>query len=190
MSNITSIQGNQLFSTATGQASNISAKTTVATDNQKGFSNKEETLTTSQDGDTLEISASGTAFLQKTYTGKSSASSELLQDEGYTDATAAALSSAASSAGITEYSATKNEMNAQAAAVSGSTSSSSSSSSSTSNLSSYSESELRKMLQNGEITRAEYDAEIKARSTSSEDSDETDGSSEVSSSTTANETEA
>lgn len=188
MSSITSIQQNQLFSTAANQAA--SAKVTVIADNQKISSAQDENLTTSQDGDTLEISASGTALAQKTYTGQSSDHGALLEDEGYTDATANALSSAASSVGITEYSATKSEMNAQADAVSGSTSSSSSSSSSTSNLSSYSESQLREMLQDGEITRAEYEAELESRKTSTDDSEVAPDSTALSGATSADTTEA
>lgn len=182
MSSITSIQGNQLFSATTSQSSATSVKANVVSDSQKTTANKDEALATSQDGDTLVISASGTALAQKTYTGQSAQSGAVSKDEGYTDATAEALSNAAASAGITEYSAVQNEMSNQSAIVSGSTSGSSS----TSNLSNYSEAELKEMLQNGEITRAEYEAEMESRSTSSDDSED---DSNVTDSTQSNATE-
>ncbi len=186
MSGITSIQGSQIFSETAGRAYNVSTKSVSETEKQNAAQNKNESVTTSKDGDTVEISAAGTAHSAKTYTAMSSTSGTVSKDEGYTSKMAETVSNAASSVGITETSAAKNEMSAQASAVSGN---SSSSSSSTGDLSSYSASELKEMLQNGEITQAEYDAEMKSRSSSSEDSD-TEEETAVSGNGEAAETEA
>jgi hypothetical protein len=138
--------------------------------------NEDETTTTSSQGDTLTISNAGAQAQKtaKTFTAQSAnrPSANGTSEDTYTDSNAAAISSAASSAGITEYTALKNENSANSAAVSGS--SSSSSSSSDSSLSQYTDSELKKMLQNGEITQAEYDAEIKSREETDTTSDEQD----------------
>jgi hypothetical protein len=159
-----------------------SEQTTTATDEQ----NDDETTTTSIQGDTLTISNAGAqqaAKAQQTSVPDIfTKSTELSTDEGYTDATAAAISSAASGIGITEYSATKNENSVASAAVSsGSGSSSTSSTSSESNLSQYSDYELKQMLENDEITQAEYNAEIKSRQESNSSDDEDSGDSSVSS---------
>lgn len=128
--------------------------------------NKEEdgTTATSVQGDTLTISNAGAQKAAKTFTGESANRPSVngTATEGSTDALAGVLADAASNAGINEYSALKDENAAASAAVS-SGSSTSSSSSSTSSLSSYSEAELKEMLRNGEITQAEYNAEIKSR---------------------------
>jgi hypothetical protein len=149
---------------------------------------EDEATATSSQGDTLTISSAGAQKAAKTFTGESANRPSVagVSEDSYTDSTAAALSSAASGAGITEYTATKNENSMNAAAVS-SESSSSSSTSSESSLSSYTEAELKKMLQNGEITQAEYNAEIKSRQESEDTSDEESDASTVSS---TNETEA
>lgn len=186
MSSITAIQGNQIFPTTANQTAGATARTTLVTDTAKKQPAQEENLATSKDGDTLEISASGTILAQKTYAGQSSDQGELSDDEGYSDATASALSNAASSVGITEYSAAKSTMDAQADAVGGSTSGSDS----TSELSGYSESELREMLQNGEITRAEYEEELASRRTSADHQDESDDSAAISGSDSADPAEA
>lgn len=172
MSGISSIQGNQLFSGTTNRTYNVSVSTAEGT--KKVSQDKEEGVTTSKDGDTLEISAAATALAQKNYSAMSASAGTVSKDEGYTDTTAEIMSNAAASAGITEETAAKNEMSMQASVVSGSTSGTSSGS--TSNLSSYSASELKEMLQNGEITQAEYDAEMASRSGSSttESSDESE----------------
>jgi hypothetical protein len=133
---------------------------------QAAAQEEDATVTTSVQGDTLTISDAG-AFAAKTFTAQS-AGSAVSTDEGYTDKTAQIISSAASDAGITEYSAVKNENSADAAAVSGS----SSDTSTDSNLSEYSLAELKEMLENGEITQAEYDAEIQSRQASATASDE------------------
>jgi hypothetical protein len=142
--------------------------------------NEDETTTTSSQGDTLTISNAGAQAQQtaKTFTAQSANRPSVngTSEDTYTDSKAEAISSAASSAGITEYTSVKNENSANSAAVS--QSSSSSSSSSDSSLSQYTDSELKKMLQNGEITQAEYDAEIKSR-------EETDTTSEEQTETTA-----
>ena len=187
MSGITSIQGSQIFSGNADRAYNVSTKSVSETEKQNTAQNTNENVTTSKDGDTVEISAAGTARSAKTYTAMSSSSGTVSKDEGYTSKMAETVSNATSSVGITETSAAKNEMSAQSAAVSGS--SSGSSSSSTGDLSSYSASELKEMLQNGEITQAENDAEMKSRSSSSEDSG-TEEETAVSGNGAATETEA
>jgi hypothetical protein len=132
---------------------------------------EDENTTTSSQGDTLTLSASGVSAA-KTFTAQSANRPSVngTGEDSYTDATASALSSAAAGVGITSASAAKAEASADEAAVSGSTSSSSSSSDS--NLSEYTESELKEMLENGEITKAEYDAEIQSRSQSESSSDD------------------
>lgn len=168
MSGITTIQGNQLFTGSTGRSLNVSTGSAVEAGKQNSAQNVNQNETTSKDGDTVEISAAGTV-LSSTMSSQSSSSSDTVsEDEGYTSKMAGAVSSAASAIGITEASAAKSQMSAQAAAVTGS--SSDSSSSSTSDLSSYSASQLKQMLENGEITQAEYEAEIQSRSTSTNES--------------------
>jgi hypothetical protein len=135
----------------------------VTTDNKQlnaqATQEDDENTKTSSQGDVLTISTQG-AYAAKTFTGQSASrpSEDGNGEDSYTDSTAAAIASAASDAGINEATATKNANSADAAAVSGSSSSSENSS-----LSQYSEAELKEMLQNGEITRAEYNAEIKSR---------------------------
>jgi hypothetical protein len=135
----------------------------------------------------VTISNAG-AQAAKTYTAQSANRPSVAgtSEDTYTDTRATALASAAADAGITEYTAVKNENAANSAAVSGG-SSSSSSSSSESNLSEYTESELKEMLQNGEITQAEYEAEINSRQQSDTSSDD---DTETSSVAGTNETEA
>jgi hypothetical protein len=141
---------------------------------------EDENTTVSSQGDTLTLSASGVSAA-KTFTAQSANRPSVngTSEDSYTDATASALSSAAAGVGITSATAAKAEASADEAAVSGSTSSSSSSTDS--NLSEYSESELKEMLENGEITQAEYDAEIQSRSQSesSSDDDEEDSATTV-----------
>jgi hypothetical protein len=134
--------------------------------------NEDETTTASSQGDTVTISKEGAAKAAKTFTGQSANRPSVagVAEETYTDSTAQAISQAASGAGIDEYSSLKNENSAASAAVS--SESSSSSSSSDSDLSEYSETELKKMLQNGEITQAEYEAEIKSRQETDTDSED------------------
>jgi hypothetical protein len=164
-----------------GNAKVSTSEETAAT--QEDEKNDDETTTTSIQGDTLTISNAGAqqaAKAQQTSVPDIfTKSTELSTDEGYTDANAAAISSAASGIGITEYSATKNENSVASAVVSsGSGSSSTSSTSSESNLSQYSDYELKQMLENDEITQAEYNAEIKSRQENdSDDEDDSDDSS-------------
>lgn len=164
MSGLT-IQGNHIFSESANSAFHVNTKAVVR-EGQNTSQNKEEGVETSKDGDTLELSAAGTALASKTFTATSASAGAVSKDEGYTSKTAQIVSEAAASAGITETTAAKNEMSAQASTVSGS------SSGSTSNLSSYTATELKEMLQNGEITRAEYDAEIESRSSSTNTTEE------------------
>lgn len=98
----------------------------------------------STDGDTLQISEAGKS---------ASKGNENQTDSGNTGAQA--QSSFAGSS-------TKQLENVD---VNTSTNASSSSTSSTADLSSYSESELKKMYLNGEITKAQYDEEISSRDT-------------------------
>jgi hypothetical protein len=164
-------------------------KVSVGTEQTTPAAQKEdETTTTSSQGDTLTISNAGAQKAAKTFTGQSANRPSVAgtSEETYTDSQAAALSSAAAGAGITEYTSVKNENSASAAAVS-SGSSSSSSSSSESDLSGYTEAQLKTMLQNGEITQAEYEAEIKSRQEVDTTSDE---ESETSAAAATDETEA
>ncbi len=165
MSGITSIQSSQIFTQSANHTFNVNTGNNVKA--EAASKDKEDGVTMSKDGDTVQISAQGTALAQKTFTGTSASEGEVSKDEGYTDATAAALSSAAGSDGITEQTAVKNQMSAQSSAVSGS----SSGSSSTNNLSQYTDTELKQMLQDGEITQSEYNAELESRSSSTDNSD-------------------
>jgi hypothetical protein len=160
----------------------VEGKVTTSTkaDNSLTTQDEDENATTSSQGDTLTISAAGLALSAES----ADRASNGLSDEGYTDANANALSSAASAVGITEYTSVKNENAVNSAAVSGSSSSSSSSSS---NLSQYSEAELKEMLDDGEISQAEYNAEIKSREESDTTSDDESDNAVV---TNTNETEA
>lgn len=146
--------------------------------NNTASQDQDETVTTSSQGDTLTISDAG-ALAAKTFTAQSAnrPSVDGLTDEGYTDSTAAAISSAAADAGITEYTSVKNANAEDSAAVS--SGSSSGTSSADSDLSQYSLSELKEMLEDGEITQAEYNAEIQSRQTGSTASDEQDDGSSV-----------
>jgi hypothetical protein len=144
--------------------------TDAAVTNQATNQNEDENTEVSSQGDTLTISSAG-AQAAKTFTAQSANRPSVngTSEDTYTDATAAALSSAASSIGIDDTTVAENEASADSAAVSGS---SSSSSSTDSNLSEYSEAELKEMLENGEITQAEYEAEIQSRSQTDTSSDE------------------
>lgn len=140
---------------------------TVSASASKSASTNEENTASSAtavsaDGDTLELSAAGTALEKKTFEGVSK-NSGVSEDEGYTDSMAELISSAASSAGINEYT---NSVDSDGSVVS--------SSDSTSDLSSYTESELKEMLENGEITRAEYEKEIAARQSGSSEDEESE----------------
>ncbi len=143
----------------------------ITTDNTEATKKEQEdeNTTTSSQGDTVTIS-NAAMQASKTFTGESANRPSVngTSEDSYTDATAAAIASAASDAGINDATAVKNENAANASAVSGSSSSSDDSS-----LSQYSEAELKQMLQDGEITRAEYNAEIKSReeSEAAEDDD-------------------
>jgi hypothetical protein len=143
--------------------------TDAAEANQAAVQNEDENTEVSSQGDILTISSAG-AQAAKTFTAQSANRPSVngTSEDTYTDATAAAFSTAASGVGITDTTIAKSEAAADSAAVSGS----SSSSSSDSNLSEYSEAELKEMLENGEITQAEYEAEIQSRSQSSISSDE------------------
>jgi hypothetical protein len=159
---IQSIQANS--TTLYNSTRNTIGAAKVTTDNKQlnaqSSQEEDENTKTSSQGDVLTISTQG-AYAAKTFTGQSASrpSEDGTGEDSYTDSTAAAIASAASDAGINEATATKNANSADAAAVSGSSSSSSEDSS----LSQYSEAELKEMLQDGEITRAEYNAEIKSR---------------------------
>jgi hypothetical protein len=154
-----------------GKVSTDQKQTTAAAQNE------DETVTVSAQGDTVTISNAG-AQQAKTFTAKSTSVDDLLSaDNGYTDATAAALSSAAADIGINEYTAVKNENSADAAAVS--SGSGTDSSSTDSDLSEYSLSELKEMLESGEITQAEYNEEIQSRQQSDTSSDDESDSSTV-----------
>jgi hypothetical protein len=118
---------------------------------------EDENTTTSSKYDTVTISNAGMQAAQNLTPQVTNSSS----DGTYTDSRADALASAAAGAGITETASSENESYSD---VSGS-------SSSDSDLSQYTESELKEMLQNGEITRAEYESEISSRQQSDTASD-------------------
>lgn len=109
---------------------------------------KDGTVETSAQGDVLTISSAG-SMLSKSLSATAE-SGDIATDNGYQDSTAQALASAANAVGINDASAAKSEQ----ASTSGTSSS---------NLTSYSEAQLKEMLNNGEITQAEYNAEIKSR---------------------------
>jgi hypothetical protein len=145
--------------------------------------NEDETVTVSSQGDTVTISNAGA---QQAKTFKAESTDDVLSgDNGYTDSTAAALSSAAADIGINEYTAVKNANSSDAAAIS--SGSGTDSSSTDSDLSEYSLSELKEMLESGEITQAEYNAEIQSRQESDTSSDDESG---TSSAAATNQTEA
>ncbi|MCD8039372.1 MAG: hypothetical protein LUE96_09865 [Lachnospiraceae bacterium] len=151
-----SIQGSGLAGTSAIGLQNLSVSTSSVNADSKKEEEESSATAVSADGDTLEISALGTAYEQKTFVGSSGEVTS--EDEGYTDSTAAMISEAASGVGINEYTSVQNENSADASTVS-----SSSYSSSTSSLSSYTTLELKQMLENGEITQAEYNEEIASR---------------------------
>ena len=165
------VSGMQMNGTMNAKVS-IDSDTTEETKQQ---TEEEKAYATSSDGDTLNLSTSA-AHRAKTFTAQSKQSTTTT-DEGYTDSNAAAIQQAASGVGIDSNTQIKNEMNASSAAVSGTTSSSSSSSTNSS-LSSYSESELKEMLRNGEITQAEYNEEIESREEETSDSDNSENDAE------------
>ncbi len=162
---ISSVQGNNLFGTSASVFQNTSVSTTSVAEGTPAQEENEQVTATSADGDTLEISASSTNIVRKTYTGTSSQSA-VSEDEGYTSGVSQAVASASASIGINEYTAEVDEASASSASTS------SSSSSSTSSLSQYSEAELKEMLRNGEITQAEYNAEISSREDTGSEEDE------------------
>lgn len=177
---IQSISANNLTTNSSAVLS--SAKVTIKADDTQTAAQAVSTddANISKDGDTVSISAQGTALAKQNHVGYSenttaNGGSVTGEDEGYTDATASALSNAAGDIGITEASQTKSENSAAASAVSSGTSSSSSSSS-TSDLSSYSLSELQEMLRNGEITQAEYKEELASRNGTSDTESDTEAS--------------
>jgi hypothetical protein len=187
------IQSIQAGSTAVYNSTNNvlgAGKLSVGTEQSasKALKDEDETTATSSQGDTLTISSAGAQKAAKTFTGESANRPSVAgtTEEAYTDAQASALSSAASSAGITEYTSVKNENSANAAAVSSGSGTSSSSSSSESDLSGYTEAQLKTMLENGEITQAEYEAEIKSRQEGDTTSDD---ESEISAATDTDKTE-
>ena len=184
---VTTINGSQVSGLQQGMAGN--AKLSInnsETETSAQQADTENAYATSDDGDTLTLSASAT-FRARTFTGQSQLDSTS-SDEGYTDSTAEALKQAASSAGIDSTTQLKNEMNADSAAVSGAgsagSSASGSSSSSETSLSNYTESELKEMLQDGEITQAEYNAEIKSREDDTTDSEEEEDETNAANTTT------
>lgn len=132
---------------------------------------------TSSDGDTVNLSEEG-LFFQKTFAAYSSTSTANggsgVTEGSSTDASAGMLASAAASAGIDQYTSVKNENSAMAAATSSSSSSTSTSSTSTTeSLTQYSDYELKQMLEDGEITQAEYDDAIAAKHESDTEEDST-----------------
>lgn len=138
------------------------AETTAVTENEDGIT------ATSAQGDVVNISGKSLKVFSAESANRPSETGTA-EDGSYKSAVASAVSSAASDIGITEYTAAKTEAGTQSAAVS-----SGSSTSSTSSLSGYSEAELKQMLQNGEITQAEYNAEIESRQESEDEDTETD----------------
>lgn len=143
------------------------ADTTKTTDDENG------TNSVSKDGDSVTISSQSLKVFSQISANSVTNSETGTAAEGTTTSNASAIASAAASAGITDTTALKSELNASSAAISGGSSASgSSSSTNSSQLSQYSESELKEMLQNGEISTAEYEAEIKSRTQSESSSDD------------------
>lgn len=142
--------------------------TTTATSTQTA-ANSDGEVSTSVQGDTVSISKKAletfAAFSENSIASGGSGVSE----ESFTDSTA--LASAANSAGIDEYTSLKNENQAASSSVS---ESSNSASSSSSELSSCSESKLKQMLSNGEISQSQYNAEIAKREAASLEDSSTD----------------
>ncbi len=153
---ISSISGNSLFGTASSVFQNTSVSAASATEKTSTQEEEEQVTATSVDGDTLEISASSSDIVRKTYTGTSS-QSVISEDEGYTSVVSQIVAGAASSIGINEYTASVDEEAA---------------SSDSSSLSQYTETELKEMLRNGEITQAEYSAEIASREDTGDEEDD------------------
>jgi hypothetical protein len=186
---IQSIQASTTTLYNAAQSTAVTGKVTTSNKelNSQNEQEDDENTTVSSQGDMLTISTQG-SLAAKTFTGQSASrpSVDGTGEDSYTDSTATALASAASDAGINDMTAVKNANAADAAAVSGS-SSASSSSSEESSLAQYSEAQLKEMLNEGEITQAEYNAEIKSREQSETDEDEDENSTAVSD---ANQTEA
>ncbi len=153
---------------ATNTTADATSDSTTAT-STKTTTDSNENVSTSIQGDTVSISQKAL----KTYAAFSSNSvtngGTGVSEETATDTTAAALASAANGIGITDYTTEKNAQQASATAVSASSGTSASSgsssgtSSSTSTLSSYSESQLEQMLNDGDISQADYNAELARR---------------------------
>ena len=152
---------------------NEQAKTVTGVSSEEKSAKQQEIANggISKDGDTVSISSAGT-ILQKTYQASSQSTVDYLSEDTTAglDSTAKAIASAASSIGVST------EATAQSQASSAASTVSSSSSDSTSDLSQYTTSELRKMLQNGEITQQEYNEEIESRRNTQTESDDEDTS--------------
>ncbi len=139
----------------------VDGKVTIKGEDEKSIMQQKEDEATavSKDGDTFTISSKSSKVFQSS--SKQSALDSVLSysSEDSTDASgmASVVSNAASSIGITETSTEANE----------------SSSSDSNDLSSYTETELKEMVQDGEISQAEYNAEIKKRSENSSSDDTT-----------------
>ncbi len=168
--NATNLNLNNLgdYSNSIGKTSSVKVASQNATTTQA----TDEKVEQSAQGDTVTISSAGSALSQqqttsqatnqasqKTFTGDIAGKEDgyLKVSETQTDSMAGVLASAAADAGITDTTSTTT--------ATGTTSSSSDSSSSDSSddLSSYTESQLLTMLNNGEITQSQYNSEIESR---------------------------
>ena len=172
--NISSINSG-LFNTNSTVLSNQTKAVTSVDAEEKAASQAEQANGgVSKDGDTVTISSAGT-YLQKTYQASSQSTIDYLAEDTTSglDSTAKAIANAASSAGISAEATAKNQASQAASTVS------SSGSDSTSNLSQYTTTELKEMLQNGEITQQEYDEEIASRQNTQTETDETEAQENV-----------
>jgi hypothetical protein len=141
-------------STAVSGTLSVNGKSAAAQTSQTKQADGQQATATSEQGDTLSLSAQGTALASSMNTDAASAdtaSAETSEEE----ALASTLADAAADAGVSESDDT---------------------SSTDSSLSSYTETQLKEMLRNGEITQAEYNAEIQSREQEAEETDNSDAS--------------
>jgi hypothetical protein len=147
-----------IYSGGTGAASgtlSVNGQSATSQTSQTKQAGGQQPTATSEQGDTLSLSAQGTALASSMNTDVASAdtaSTETSEEE----ALANTLANAAADAGVSE--------------------SSDETSSTDSSLSSYTETQLKEMLRNGEITQAEYNAEIQSREQEAEAADDSDAS--------------
>lgn len=122
-----------------------------------------ENVSTSVQGDTVSISHKAMKSYDAFSTNSLSSGDTDTTKESQIDATAATLANAAKGVGITSSTSGTNTEQDSAIVSSSSSSSSSGSTTSSSSLSSYSDSQLQQMLNEGKITQSEYNTELAKR---------------------------